>query len=134
MTFLRWAGATALGLYLFAVPFLRYSGAGHGGEAHMNHESRHGGQLGMVGDHHIEIRTGEGVFEAFISDARRLPLVPAAGEVAFDSQPPVRMHWESYRLVARGVSPSRDAEVHIVLDDGTELVTTFDVSEPVRDD
>ncbi len=134
MTILRWAGATALGLYLFALPFLRYSGAGHGGEAHMNHESRHGGQLGMVGDHHIEVRAADGVFEAFVSNARRVPLVPRSGRVVFDSQPPIPMYWESYRLVARGVQPSRDAEVHIVLDDGTELVTTFDVSEPVPDD
>ena len=127
MNILRPFAALGLGLYLFATPFLRYSHHLHNGSAHVDHEPQHGGQLGMVGDYHIEVSRGDRV-EVFVSDARRIPVKPRKGWLSFDDGEPVAMRWDSYRLTARA-RPAQDIEVSVHLDDGTALQTTFDFSD-----
>lgn len=121
--------AIAVGVFLFAVPFLRYSPYGHAGEAHMDHEARYGGQLGMVGDHHIEVRRSGGRVEAYVSDARRHPVKPRRGWLSFGGAELVPLSWERYRLVADDVPRVDDIEVIVLLAGGTRLATTFDFAD-----
>jgi hypothetical protein len=102
----------AIGLALAAIPLLHFGGGlpfiggGHhhprsGSDApmvavqpadhrstagpHMDHEPHHGGQLGMVGDFHIElVEIGDSV-EIYLSDAERRPLPPTSGTIVFDT-------------------------------------------------
>ncbi len=128
MSSLRWLAALAVGGFLFASPFLRYSGAGHAGESHMNHEARHGGQLGMIGDHHIEAVLRDRTLEAFVSDAKRVPIEPRSGSIKVDGREQ-SLRWVGYRLLAHSVVVEGDVEIRVVLDDGTRLATTFDFSD-----
>ncbi len=128
---LAWAGAVALGGLLFATPFLRYSPLLNRGEAHANHEARHGGQLGMVGDHHVEVRRRGGRIDVFVSDALRAPLRAERLAVSFDGADPVVLPWVGHRFSGPD-QPARDVEVRVTVAGGAELATTFDFSESVE--
>jgi hypothetical protein len=123
----RFAGALALGLVLASLPFAQYVRLG--GEAHVDHAPRHGGQLGMVGAYHVELARRRGMVEAFVSDAWRRPVRPRQGWVAFDGGAPELLSWDSYRLVGRDVTAGRVIEATVVLADGTRLAVSFDFSE-----
>lgn len=130
MKSLRVALPVAAGLLLSTLPFLRYLHLGEGIAAHADHQPRHGGQLGMVGDHHIEVRRQNGSVEAFVSDAQRAPVRPRRTWVVFDAGEQRPLTWQAHRLRGPDVPTARDLEVVAVLRDGTRLATRFDFSEP----
>jgi hypothetical protein len=94
----------------------------------MDHEPRHGGQLGMVGDHHIEVVRRRGQVEVFVSDAVRHPVRPRSGRVIFDSSVSEQLTWENYRLIGAD-RPATEIEAQVVLDDGKHAALSFDFED-----
>jgi hypothetical protein len=122
--------AAAAGLFLATLPFWRYLPLGGVLGAHMDHEPRHGGQLGMTGDHHIEVVRRRGQVEVFVSDALRLPIAPASGVVIFDRGTPAPLTWENHRLIAPDRPAASEIEVRVRLHDGKQLALSFDFGLP----
>jgi hypothetical protein len=127
MTITRIIGAVAAGLVLATLPFLPYAHRGGHGEAHADHEPRHGGQLGMVGDHHVEVVRHRGALQVFVSDAWRRPVQPARGWATFDGSAATPLVWRNHRLVGTDEWNARIIGVEVVMPDGTRMATTFDV-------
>ena len=121
---IRWVLATVAGLVLATLPFWRFYPFASA-SAHMDHAPRHGGQLAMVGDHHIELVRQRGSLEVFVSDARRRPLRPREGRIVFDQIDSAPLRWEQHRLVARDQAEAREIETVVVLDDETSLSIGF---------
>jgi hypothetical protein len=119
--------AVASGLLLATLPFLHYVHWG-GHPAHADHEPHHGGQLGMAGDHHVELRRSGDEVEAFVSDAWRRPLRPRQGWLVFDRARTAPLTWRGDRLVAPDL-PAREIEAVVILDDGTRLAVSFDFAD-----
>jgi hypothetical protein len=125
----RLAAALALGSILAALPFLRYADLSLLGAApHSDHEARHGGQVAMVGDHHLELVQSGGEVAVYLSDAWRRPLRPRGVSVAFDGAEPLALRWERQRMAGAGRPDARAARVVVELDDGTMLAVEFDLS------
>jgi hypothetical protein len=124
----RWLIAVAGGLFLATLPYWRYLPFGGVGAAHMDHEPRHGGQLGMTGDHHIEVVRRRGQLEVFVSDAQRRPLAPQSGRVLFDGGHEAALVWEDHRLVAADRPAATVIDVRVVLTEATTLGLGFDFS------
>jgi hypothetical protein len=120
--------AIIVGAILATLPFWRYVHCGGAAAPHADHPARHGGQLGMVGDYHIEVRRHLRRVEAFVSDARRRSVRPLEGWVVFDGATTVPLHWENHRLVGSDQPDARIVEAIVVLSDGTRLATSFDFS------
>jgi hypothetical protein len=117
------------GLLLASVPFVRYTNLGHRGAAHADHAPRHGGQVGMAGDFHIEVRRDRDTIEAFVSDAWRRPVRPREGWVVFDRNGAViPLAWKGHRLIAPDMAAAREIQAVVVLSDGTRLSIDFDFS------
>ena len=122
MTPLRLGLAVGAGLALGALPFLRYAHLGHDAVPHANHAARHGGELVMVGDHHLEVVRQRGRVEVYASDAIRQPLRPRRGEITFEGDAaPVELVWEGHRLTGPDRANARAYRLLVVLDDGTRL-------------
>jgi hypothetical protein len=123
----RVAAAVGAGLVLAALPFLHYASFGPAAAAHADHEARYGGQLGMVDDHHIELRRRNGLVEAFVSDARRGGVQPRAGWVVFDRRGREPLRWNGHHLIGTDQREARETEVIVVVDD-RRLALSFDWS------
>jgi hypothetical protein len=121
--------AVAAGLGLATLPFLHYAPFGDG-EPHADHEPRHGGQLGMAGEHHIELVRRRGTVEVFVSDARRRSVDVAAGWAVFDRGERIALRALGDRLVGPDRSDAREIEAVVVLTGGSRLAVSFDVTDP----
>jgi hypothetical protein len=123
----RSVGFVCAGLVLFALPFLSL-GVGsreHDGlGAHLDHWPRHGGQLMMVGDHHLEIVDAAPAIAVYASDARRWPLTPVAGRVGLDGAAPRPLIRDGDRLVAVA-DEWRTAVVEVTLTGGEVLAVNI---------
>jgi hypothetical protein len=125
----RIAAALAGGALLAALPFARYASLGGAVAPHADHAARYGGQLGMVGDHHIELRRQRGQVEVFVSDAQRRPLQPRSVWVIFDGAAPLALNWDGHHHAGPAVGDSRVAEAVVILADGTRLALSFDLAD-----
>jgi hypothetical protein len=128
MTVVRGMAALAAGLVLGALPFWRYAPLLASGAPHADHEPRHGGALGMAGDHHVELLRASGRVEAWVSDAWRRPVRPHAAWAVFDGSAPVALAWERDRLVGADRTAARLVEVVASLPDGSRLGVGFERS------
>ena len=122
--------ATAAGLVLFAIPFVRYLHLGDPAAPHTDHRPRNGGVLRMVGDHHVELRRWRGRVEVFVSDAVRAPVRGTGGWLVLGGADRTRLVDEGDRLVAAGVPPDAALAVELVLTDGDTLSWDFGRSVP----
>ena len=127
MTAARIGAAVAGGLLLAALPFLHYASFGGAVAAHADHEPRYGGQLGMVGDHHIELRRRNGLVEAFVSDATRHPVQPRAGWVVFDRTRREPLRWNGHHLTGADQREARETDIVVLVED-QRLALSFDWS------
>lgn len=118
--------AVAAGLFLATLPFWRYLPFGGAHGPHMDHEPRHGGQLGMVGDHHVEVVRRQGRVEVFVSDARREAITPRSGRVVFDRTDHAALVWRDHRFIADDRPAATEIEARVFLTDATELAISFD--------
>jgi hypothetical protein len=125
MTARRAAAALVAGLLLGTLPLWRYAPLAVSSAPHVDHEPRHGGQLGMAGDHHIELARRAGRVEAWVSDAWRRPLEPRRAWAVFDGAARLPLRWDGDRLVAVPAPAAREVEVIAVLPDGTRVAIGF---------
>ena len=128
MTPARIVVAVGGGLVLATFPLLRYRHFGAPSGPHADHESRFGGQLGMTGDHLVELVRGKGKIEIYVSDAVRRPVHARSGSAIIDGGEKALLEWAGYRLLGEDKPGARVIDVEVVLDDGTRLATGFDVS------
>jgi hypothetical protein len=121
------------GLLLATLPFLHYAPLAGPVAAHADHEPRYGGQLGMVGEHHVEVVRRRGEVQVFLSDAWRRPVRPERGWARFDGSAMQPLVWRQHRLVGPDQPDARIITVEIVVNDATRLTTSFVVGdEPPR--
>ena len=114
-----------LGGALATLPFVHFGHLGDHVAAHADHEPRHGGQLGMVGDHHVEVVRRRGEVQVFVSDAWRRPVQPTSGTVTFDGGTSQPLAWRNHRLVASDHDPARTIGIEVAIRDGTRVATSF---------
>jgi hypothetical protein len=130
MSKLRFLTAVVAGLALATLPFLHYAIGDHvHGTPHMDHSPHHGGQLGMSGDHHVEIVRERGRVEVFVSDAHRRPLDVVKGRATFDGTTVVSLAREEDRLVGYDVGSAHEVQVQAELGDGTKVTIDFVLPE-----
>lgn len=108
--------------------------------AHEDHAPRHGGQLGMQGDVHVELVVRpDGFHRVFLSDAVRDPIAPeraTATSLRFapssggpNVDAPLRADAASGALVATSPLPTRDGDITVRATVGTEQIA-MDFSAP----
>ena len=124
----RWVLAAVAGLVVASLPFWRYAAPLFSPIPHGDHEPWYDGQLGMVGDHHIELVRGEYDTHVYVSDASRRPVRPARASVVVDGGPPIDLRAEEDYVVADTPLHGREATVTAVLSDGSRLTITFQLA------
>jgi hypothetical protein len=122
--------AIVAGLLLGTMPMWRYAHFGGSVESHMDHEPRHGGQLGMVGDAHVEMVRRLGKVQVYVSDAWRQPLAAADAWAVFDRSTKSPLQWDGHRFVGDDEPAAREIEAVVMLADGRRLAISFDYEEP----
>ena len=129
MTAPRAAAAVVAGVVLAALPFWRYAAPLRSGMPHADHEPWYDGQLGMAGEHHVElVRSARGV-EVYVSDAWRRPVRAASASLAVDGGAPIELRADGERLVADTRLDRGEATVTAVLPDGKRLAITFQLPD-----
>lgn len=126
--FLSYVAATVVGLALGAMPFVRYGyGGAHAHDAgpHMDHGARHGGNLLMLRDYHLEIVEREDEVELYLSDERRRPLKPSSCMVSFGDESPTECDWRSYRSVVLRPSSAQTGLYRLTVDEAQPLVVRY---------
>jgi hypothetical protein len=115
--------ALACGLVLVGLPFFQsgLGNRGHAGALHMDHSPHHGGQLLMLGNHHLEIVQKDEVLELFVSDAERRPIRPESATIAFDRERERPFTWSSYRMTVSRPAAWEWADYRIDLVSGPPL-------------
>ena len=93
--------------------------------SHVDHEPWYGGQLGMVGDDHIELVRTERGTEVYVSDAWRRPVKPASAWVVVDGGPHIDLQPDEDAAVSETQLKGREATVTAVLKDGRRLEVSF---------
>ena len=94
-------------------------------DAHGDHEPWYGGQLGMVGDDHIELVRSERGTEVYVSDAWRRPIRPGSAWVVVDGGPRIDLDPEDDAAVSETQLQGNEATVTAVLPDGRRLEISF---------
>lgn len=125
----RTLAAIAFGLLLASLPFVRYRFASPHPTAHGDHAPRHGGELVMAGDVHLELVRGEGAVELWVTDAYRRPVADVMASVGTGTAAPVAFRREGERLRAVTEDPRGRLRVTVRLPDGAEAVATFAATE-----
>jgi hypothetical protein len=93
--------------------------------AHADHEPWYGGQLGMVGDDHIElVRSARGT-EVYVSDAWRRPVQPKSAWIVVDGGPRIDLHPDDDDVETDAQLHGREATVSAVLPDGRRVEISF---------
>lgn len=128
MSRLRLALAVAVGLAVASLPFWHYTAPPVDLIAHDDHEPWYGGQLGMAGDHHVELVQSERGTEVYVSDRSRRPVYPASASVAVDGGQPIELRAEGEYLTSDARLEGREATVTAVLPDGARLAVTFQLT------
>jgi len=120
--------AAAVGFILFAMPFLLYGLGGghtHGDGPHSDHGARHGGQVLMVSDYHLELVEHPDSVELYLSDAFRRPLRPASCSVEFDGRRTAICEWRSHRSVVSRPIDTQSGLYQLRVDGGPLLTLKF---------
>lgn len=123
----RWFAATAVGLVLFALPFVPYAFGGHvhATGPHTDHGARHGGHLMMLRDYHLELIERVDSVELYLSDSIRKPLRPASCRVFFDDLPPTPCQWKSYRSAVKKPPGAQSGLYELSIEEGPTLTFKF---------
>ena len=128
MTRTRLALAVLAGLVVASLPFWHYTAPPVTLTGHDDHEPWYGGQLGMAGDHHIELVRSERGTEVYVSDASRRPVYPTSVSLVVDGGSPIALRADDERAVTETRLQGREATVTAVLADGKRLEVTFQLA------
>jgi hypothetical protein len=120
--------AVLAGIIVASLPFLHYVAPPVTVGPHADHEPWYDGQLGMAGDHHIElVRSGRGT-EVYVSDGWRRPVYPTSASLVVDGGQPIALRPDGDRLLTDTQLQGREATVTAILADGSRLAVTFQLA------
>ena len=129
--------SASVAMLLAAVPVLhhaagetwrQYSGmqAEHAhAHAHGDHAARHGGQLGMAGDFHLEFVVRERSVEVHVSDAWRRPLKAVRGTLDYGDGIERPLRWHGTFLRGPYVRGAESVNARVMLDSGRAVEIEF---------
>ena len=128
MTRTRLTLAVLAGIVVASLPFWHYAAPPVAVAPHADHEPWYDGQLGMAGDHHIELVRSVRGTEVYVSDGSRRPIHPASASLVVDGGQPIALLADGDRLVSDTQLQGREATVIAVLADGQRLAVTFQLA------
>lgn len=121
--------AVLAGVVLGSMPWWRYAAYIEPATPHADHEPRHGGELAMAGDHHIELHRRGTSVEVYVSDASRRPVEPRAVALVIDGATSTDLRWDGYRFVGTIGPEGAEYEVQAQLEDRS-VTATFLADRP----